>query len=364
MGAVSYTADSADDFDELVTAIGTAANAAGWTRTIGPFMDGGNPAGGADAGTLLELTSGNDFHVAIRSVANLRQVSLPAAWAGGLGPNIDGPGALIRGVFDDGVDPSAPPGGELTSSKYIGPQPVEVNNTSPNSAWRTVEFPADYHIFVMDEPDMIVVVLRGQPSRYQWLIFGEVVKFGDWGGGGFYGGSGTTRQTSGGSFPSQAGYSVSGSSTNRSFAPWHRMQARFNQGENPVTVSNTVLHCDTGTTETEIDDQPWTQNAVGPGIGSVIYREAITNVFLDPINQRSPNPFNQVSVMVPYWLATQREGHRVIIGRVPHIRHMPIDNFNAGDVFQLGNDHWMVFPYFERTPGLTGRFGWAIRKAE
>lgn len=363
----TYTTGSVADFDEMVAVIEAAADTAGYTTNIEPTPG----ASGDDAGDTLTLDWGNDFEVTIRSVVNLRGITIPSAWPGDQGPNIDGPGMMIAGAYTGGSLASEPPllsftgDVELSTRKYIGPQPT-VSGDGADGTWVAPIFPATYDLFVHTDPDSIMLVMQTGAARFQWMIFGEIVKFGTWTGGGFYGASGVARDTdTGGASPSLPAYSLTGSSTNRSFAPFHRMAADFNRGHHANQCSNTLLHIITGTAEDDIDEFHWAFNMaleVGTlGGGTRPVREVVANPWWIPLASRSPNEHNEASVMLPYWLATQRELHRSIIGRLGHCRHIPVDNFNARDTFELGSDEWMVFPYFERE-GITGLEGWAIRK--
>lgn len=357
MGILSYDSGSAASFDDVVNAMEAAADAAGWNTSIGDF------GSGPDEGRLLELDWGNDYFVTVRSAVNLAGLTTPA---GSLGMMLAGPGMYCNMRFDDGTE-SVPAGSELNRSNSIGPAPFRTVNTSIGETlaegWVAPILPVNYHIYLYEDPDAMIVVVQTGPVRYQWMMFGEVHKFGTWDGGGFYGASGSTIGTSGGNFPSQPGYSLNGASFNRSYAPWHRVTQRFNQSEFPARTANTRLHIVSGTSETELDDVPWTNNAFqDPGTlvsSSFVVREAVANVHWSPLSGRSPNNFNQVSVLIPYWLQTQRASHRVLVARAPWIRHMRITNFNPGDTFELGGDTWQVFPYFERE-GLTGLEGMAI----
>lgn len=364
----TYSTATVADFEAVLAAIEAAAATAGWTTAIGATSG----ATGDDAGDTLTLDNGNDFIVTIRSVANLRNVTIPADWNG---QPIDAPGILIHAEFDDGVTQSAPPilpfvDNAISHYKYIGAQPYRVHDFTGEAVadtWVAPTFPVTYHIFVHTDPGSIVVVVETGPGTYQWIIFGEVIKYGTWTGGGYYGASGNVKGTStSGSSPSVVSYSLYGESDVRSFAPFHRMDPDFNRGYHAHT-SNTMLHIDTGTAETEIDDFDWAFNMaeeVGTLSGGTrAVREVVANPWYDPLPSRSPNSHNEVSVMMPYYLATQRASHRVIVGRLAHVRHIPVNNFNAGDIFELGTDEWMVFPYFQRE-GFTGLHGWAIRKSE
>lgn len=366
MSTTYYTGQAAD-FDELVNQIEAAASLAGWSTTI---QDAGS---GESAGRQLTLDWGQDFIVTLRSLADAMLPETPGTWENAGGPQISAPGIVIHAVYDSGSEQSMPPVRDSVgitqwqAYNYIGAQPYRriTSEEELTDGWTAPVFPVTYHIFVHTDPDAIVVVVQTDPTRFQWMIFGQLEKFGTWQGGGFYGATGVPKRTSRTFIAqSQPEYSVNGISRNRSYAPFHRVLASFNDASGAFNSSNTRIYCKTGTSEEGRDDYPWTHNATQyfSGDNMLPVREGVANIHWSPLSLRSPNNFNQVSVMLPYWISTQREDHRVLIGRAPHIRHMSIANFNAGDTFELGNEEWMVFPYFERE-GLTGLYGWAIRKS-
>lgn len=355
MTTTSYYTGIAADLEELLAEIETAAAAGGWTTSIGAFPGGTGP----DAGDLLVMDIGAPNEYTLRTYADLKESVDPTASGY---PNISGAGMSLMMAYTDGSNASVPPILITDSARapevYIGAQPT---TSEGGGDYVNIVFPFVYHIFVYTQPDMIAIVIQSGTIRYQWMMFGEIVKFGTWVGGGFYGASGCTMNVAPGGPPSAVAlYDRNDESAVRSFAPWFRMWPSSTRGQRASPQSNTRLHIITGTSESGIDDFDWTFcQATNPGFE--LLRECIANKWWLPLADRSPNTHNEVSVMLPYWLATQRESHRVLIGRQPHIRHIPMQNFNPGDVFDLHGDEWIVFPYFERE-GLTALDGMALRR--
>jgi hypothetical protein len=356
---VDYSTGSAADYDALVDAMELAASNFGWATTIADFGAGDNE------GREATFDWAQDFIVTVRSVKDLLGIGGPSI--------ISGPAVLVRGIYDTGSEQSEAPQygfGDFANQNFIGPAAFKSVNTGQGETlpegWVDTVFPANYHIFLYDEPNAMMLVVQTGPVRYQWMYFGRVVKFGNWLGGGFYGASGVAGVTSGGGQQSMPAYSLDGESENRSHAPFHRVRTSFNRDEQGWEVTNTRIHCDTGTSEVEIDDFPWTHNADrNPGTlggGDTDIREGVANVHWSPLPARTPNQFNEISVMTPYWVQTQREADVCLIARAPHIRHIAFDNFNPGDTFENGTEQWMVFPYFERE-GVTGLWGMAVRRS-
>ena len=378
--AMQYVTGSAASYDALVNAMEAAASAFGWTTTI---ADSGT---GPGTGRRATFNWGLDFEVSVRSVTNLKGVvdllkDDPDLDIDSDKVLITGPAALVHGVYSSGSEFSKPPfeagagkpidavGDIVVTSNYIGPQPYrERANAQEDTAqvWVDTVFPITYHIFIYDDRPAMIVYVQTGPVRYQWMMFGHVVKYGTWLGGGFYGASGSQRPNSAGNFGRDVGYSLTGASSVRSYAPWHWMATDFNANQQGSELTNTHMHIVTGTSES-IDLYPWAYNAeVNPGnLGgnSALLRRAIANPYWVPLSQRSPNQFNEVSLGLPYWIATQREADICDIARAPHIRHITLANFNPGDVYENGTEQWMVFPYFERE-GVTGLYGMAVRRTE
>lgn len=367
MGVVSYNTGSAGSMDAVVNAIEAAASAAGWTTDIGDTPGG---AGTDNEGRLLTMDWGADYYVKLQSYANIAGASIPDEFGAGNGPNIAGEGFRCYGWYELGsVVEEWPHGSEMDNSYLIGPiayRNIDTTTEPLADGWVAPVFPVTYHIFVYDEPDMMAVIVQTGPVRYQWMMFGEVVKFGTWTGGLFYGASGVTGATDSSNQPAQPNFNRDGASTYNAYAPFFRSSKDFNRQLYPETNSNSRLYIETGTSETEIDDHPWgfcmDEDVGNLGGGQRLVREVVANVHWSPMSSRTPNAHNEVSVMIPYWLSTQRQNHRCLVGRVPWVRHIPIDNFNPGDTFDLGSDEWMVFPYLERE-GITGLAGMALLRS-
>lgn len=347
---MAYATGNADTIDDLLEAIQSAASAAGWTVNRSGALGAGDMAGRE---CILE---NGDAHVSLRSAAMINSI-LPSSL------NLNGPGLAIAGNagYDSGEDWDAQPGRHVGRTPYVGPQPTNNQDGVFEPEWRNIEWPATYHLFTFDDPDVVVCVLRMSPTRYQYLMFGETVKYGTWTGGWFVSASGAAQSTTTGNFSQTTNFSINGNSNQRSFAPFMRMRTNLNDGKVADNVSNSYMRCDVGESG-DIDADPWTYCAISNAnlSGDTPRREGVWNPYKVPISSRSPVAFNQVAVMVPYAIVTQRDDHHAVLARLAHVRHLPIDNFAGGDVFTLGPDQWMVFPYFEKN-GITGRFGWAIK---
>lgn len=343
---MGYHPGSAATIDDLLQAIQTAAVAAGWTADRAGSLG----AGGA-AGYELLVHKGDNY-VQLRSFADCQSYLGYAKYAG--------PSLFIKGGtgFDNGQSWEEQPGAWATSREramYIGTTQL----TTALADVHVPQWPVPYRIFTFTDPDMVLCIARTGATQYQWIMFGQIEKFGTWTGGTFIGATNSEKQatSTNGSFANLPIFSVGGSSRTRSYAPFHNMETSFNRSLTADNVTNSCLLMDVlgeGST--------WTTNGPeNPFNTSEFFRRGYANALTNPINNRSPNTFNQVGVMTPLWIYTQRdaEPNYAVVGRLPHVRQIPLQNFDPEDIFELGADRWIVFPYFERG-GTTGLWGWAI----
>lgn len=357
MGYYTGTAANADD---IVLAIQNAATDSGWTLDRQAALGTGNAEGRE---TLLHK---GDIYVQLRSmVSTLGAWTSRQLWQ-------RGPAVFVTGAtgYNSGAAWNAQPGTSWVNPNtsdqavLIGPAPTAATGT----AWAHLSFPCPYRIFTFSDPDVVLMIVRATATVYQWIMFGRIEKFGTWTGGQFVAASNNGGQAgSGGNYPSSPIYSPSGNNRGRSYAPFHDMSTGYNPGQTPENGVNSQVYMDipgdTGASAT----YKWTWNSrQNPYSSSVFYRAVLgANSLSDPVNSRSPNAFNQVAAMSPFMLMSQRdsEPNWTIIGRLAHVRQIPIDNFNPEDTFSLGPDKWIVFPYFEKG-GVTGRYGWAVNANE
>lgn len=107
-------------------------------------------------------------------------------------------------------------------------------------------------------------------------------------------------------------------------------------------------------------------NNASPGraIGSVRAGSRNVHAF-----QRSPNTFNELSVLMPLSLYVERISGNIYsyIGDVIDMRWISLANYQAKDEITIGSDTWKVFPVISKQPfgsptAATANYGFAFRK--
>lgn len=348
---MGYFTGTLSNQDDVIDALQAAATSSGWT-----IHRSGSLGTGDSAGKELILSKGTCF-IAARSLVNLRSL-----W--GLPTHFGQPCVAFKAAtsYDAGAawdaQPNTWPNGNSTSNYegcYIGPSPSGANPL-PN-----MSYPCPYRIFTFSNPDVILMVIRATATVYQWVMFGHAEKFGTWTGGEFVAASNSPQYT--GSATAAPAFNLAGASNIRTYAPFHQTSVSYNNGFTAFSQSNSRMRMEI---PGDLPRNRWSYtSATDAYVGGMFRWGGSAGWLADPINSRSPNSLNQIGVMSPFWIATQRDNqpNYSIVARLAHIRQIPIDNFNPEDTFTLGPDKWIVFPYFEKG-GVTGRYGWAINANE
>ena len=232
---------------------------------------------------------------------------------------------------------------------HIGPVKYDDNTRA------AISYPVAYHIFTFSSPAEAFLVI-GYEDKFQWLSFGQSDQAGLLGTGnwvaGFMGG-----------FGSHGSIRMSMNSSGSDGSTWAYMPGMFcRYGYRGYSIiANQMLH--SGFTEAHpwslsMDSMTTSRNIVGWG-----YVSGLLNT--------QPNNFNNESVLLPIRAYKERpEDKQSQVLEVRNARHVRVDHYADGEIIQLGDDKWMVFPYHrknvsERNGGdrieHTGTFGWAIR---
>ena len=191
-----------------------------------------------------------------------------------------------------------------------------------------IAWPVTYWFFQHAAPESVEVVIRYQPTKFQWTMFGDIAKYGTWPGGEYYAAS-------------YAGLS----STIRAFenqqSSWPAPVLFHDSGNQPVggtaqyRMSN--LHA-------EIDSQVWWNTALA---NNVSFASATRHAW--PLVNRSLSAFNGLTTLTPIELyALRPDAHYSPIGRVEHVRYCNVLNHNAADIIDIGGQKWMLFPWLEK----------------
>lgn len=236
----------------------------------------------------------------------------------------------------------------------------------PNSGGN---WPVTFRLFASGSPNQIFCVVQYAVTKFQWLGFGTITKYGAWDGGAWFGAShGDYEYSSSPIFSlTGTGPSVTPSSGTPSGALfWTEINSNYWDGSYRAVRSAFI--------RAGIDGYIW------PGAGTTDTQSNNNERYpsfcryANPLHIRQPHTLNNNAPLVPYWLFMPRaSGYYSCIGHVEHVRALRVDNYNAADLITIGSEQWMVFPWHEKdlvnrdggttSPVLrsTGTYGYALR---
>jgi hypothetical protein len=205
-----------------------------------------------------------------------------------------------------------------------------------------ITWPATYWLFAHASPDDIMCVLRYQPTRFMYITFGQLLKYGTYIGGEYYSASfETTFQIDPGNMSAQIS-----SIANAPGLFWRRVQSGINQ---QLSQPDNI--------HAEIDSKVWggavagvaTPNSPPPTIQFIA--SASDHSF--PLQNRGVSAFNGLMTLLPIEVfALRPDSHYSPLGRIEHVRYCNLINHNAADIIDIGGQRWMLFPMVEKGCGL------------
>lgn len=302
---MGYQTGVATNADNLKTIIETFALANGWTLSGG-------------------ILSNGSCHVRVDTPSPNERVRVQGAIA------VD---------FSSGVSPGT---GEIWTS---------LNN-----------FPVTYHLVGTAQPEIFCIVEYNNVF-YQWVAFGKVEKYGAYTGGewiaGTFGNEYDVRES--GTYnpdgtPTLPQLLPQGGQKNGSGATGALLWGGYASGWASDTRDGSQIHC-------ELDGDVWC-DGVRNGSGTHIVTFA---PYANPLHVNQPNLWNSQAVLIPYWLWKKRPAYKAsVIGHVPGIKALQIDNYTGGDIITIGTEQWIVFPWIkkEQNPSgweQSGTLGWALK---
>lgn len=214
-----------------------------------------------------------------------------------------------------------------------------------------LSFPAEYHLFLHDNPDEVYCIVNYNVDYYQWIAFGKSVMSlegsGVWCGGTF-------------------GAPAEGSYSHLYRWPMIAISASGGGGGNADLTSAGLF---------------WTTSYLGsdakPSSGSINWASGTWRfdcrscTAISQLLAAQPSPWNDEAMLISIKpIVTVTENKVLQVAEIQHARYLRIDNYEPKDVIVLGTERWMVFPFYrknvaERNGGgdidHTGTFGWAIR---
>lgn len=230
----------------------------------------------------------------------------------------------------------------LASSPDICPRKSRIS-------FQTDGWPAsvEYHMFANTNPDTIWVTLVVNVIEHYHLGFGMLEKYGQWGGGQWFHGQHTTGND-GTNCASriedgvQAYYGTYNRPRECALF-WNQKDGETWDSADSVSGKCSFLECDLRGYVWEADD--------GTLKDSTLNRVYLPTI-IDPIHRRNPNSFNNQTVLTPFTLfLLNADGHYMNLGHVGHVRWLRLENYNPGDVLEIGSDRWKVFPWMIKDTG-------------
>ena len=205
-------------------------------------------------------------------------------------------------------------------SNHAGAKPLIRDGFYGSFSW-----PVTYWFFQHTAPDSIEVVIRYQPTRFQYLQIGTITKYGTWPGGEYYAAS-SEHPTVGIDGSGAMGVQLPNQACNFPGLFWSK------SGAFGYAAAPDLLHC-------EIDSVVWGSAVRGFGGGAPLPSGLLTSAseHLYPLPQRSNSAFNGLTTLQPIELyALRPDAHHSPLGRVEHVRYAIVTNHNAADIIDIG----------------------------
>ena len=235
------------------------------------------------------------------------------------------------------------------------------------------QWPVKAHLFAQTNPEFIACVVGNE--EFMWLAFGQTKKYADWQGGEWFAAS---HHHTGSAFikGSYSGTNYSGNAQSSDEGWWVVYPTYF------ITTKMTYAHS---------PGNPFVQSVypasdlycdISGGWGNSSQdgwlKKALHSEITKPLYDYAPNPFNNFTTLIPYWLSVgetrsggmvHQDAHGIvydtnklgIIGELPWFRGLRIDSFKPGEIITRGSDRWIVFPWtrkraehFYPPPSTTG----------
>lgn len=230
-----------------------------------------------------------------------------------------------------------------TGGVLDNPSPLTLRMNDHINHGGNIPYPGTYHLFSHSAPDCIFCVINYNSIYHQHLAFGDINKYGTWGGGPWFAAT-TNQSSSNASFYSIMEYCACDTSDSRSSGCFLYPCASVGNG----TRYGSQMLCD-------IDGNTWlrdvwrnssntTYGFCGSGYAHNYMRK------LDPTHEQ---PVLAPCNIIMYRPATMSS----VIGDIPHVRYLRVDNYDPATIITIGSNKWMVFPHRSKGNSVAG---WAI----
>lgn len=219
----------------------------------------------------------------------------------------------------------------------------------PASAVNLPNFPADYHVFIFS--DEVYLQLKFNIDYFYYLAFGKsdipMPEAGLW----IIATSCeklSTSTTGGVSVTATSGGSTPSGATSTATLPFWNITT-FSSNNNNSVISH------------GFDEEIWSSRN----------KRAVYSSSLTPLQQRQPSNWSQETILLPINVFVERPSSKQsMVCQFKNSRFLRIDNFEPEQILTLGNEQWIVFPFYRKNSAArdggspidhSGTFGWAIR---
>lgn len=330
---MAYITGAANSFQDLIVALAAAAQAQGYSVLDMPDMLYGVTYSNDSIRTNRKiLMKGNCYYL----------IDIDSSAKNGLPVTLRSLEVFVATGLNDAEDGlSSDAKSSLLSAAFF------IGNSSTS---RSAVFPLVYHIFSFSGPDEIYMIIRHDADNGVEDIH-RYVAFGKSGMADKLPGTGAWISASHASrfymTPTVGGYSTSGTVTY--YNPFGIFWNTHYSGTAYSSIVNSHLHHD-------FDGNGFWLGSVGPKhIGNILNYQ--------------PNTFNQEAVLLPFRAFAPRDSSmNSLVAELAHARALRITNYDSGEVIQLGDVRWMVFPWFRKNLSSpnggyndSGTLGLAIR---
>lgn len=323
---MAYQTGTATNPDQLLDALRVFAVANGWTQ-LRWVTDG--------TGNTLSLTK-DGLYVHLRSAVNERLATrynyITGIW-------------LIGSTGFDAGRPWWNQPGSIVNESYAG---YTTSDRAEACGLFGMSAANIYHLFSAATPELIMCVAEVSPGVYHYIAFGELTKFGSYGGGAFVSGT------------SGSGYYIGAYNDYIFDSNIDRYGGiPFNDYK---YYGMTFVRCMVDSVDT------WFSVCQASPLTGKRAKAMWEGGVSTPRNSlaynwwgHTPNTLNGVTPMIPFYVFVQRpSGFFSPFGFTPHLRYINITHYAPTEVFALGSEQWMVFPGYSKNY-KSGVHGYAVR---
>lgn len=235
----------------------------------------------------------------------------------------------------------------ISGSSLLNPAPTRPRMGNPGIV-NLIQFPVVYHIFIFDDEVYFKIKFA---NTFYYLAFGKVnpalLENGTWISATACG-AGNRTDTNGSIRIGSSGGGAGGAYNASAAAPF------WNNNNYSDDWSNSVLFHD-------LDGVKWSSGN----------KNAVSALFISPLLDRIPSLWTGEAIFLPINIYLDRPANKKsLVCQFQHSRTLRIDNYEPEQIVNLGNEKWMIFPFYKkdsvnRGGGFdidhTGTFGWAIR---